>query len=186
MTPEDAAAALLEKAGLAGADPPIDVHHVAEEVEGLDVQEHADLTTVEGAPPMPAGVTLSGLLIPATRRLWVNAVEARRSGGRRRFTIAHELGHWCLHSTGAGAHTRFCRSDEVGVLTEAEAQAARQIEREANRFAAALLMPAELVRAEAPRHHLNVKVLADRFGVSVPAMQVRLESLRLLPDYMKR
>jgi hypothetical protein len=185
MTPETAAAALLEKAGLAVDTPPIDVHHLAEEVEGRDVQEHADLTAVEGAPALPAGVTLSGLLIPATRRVWVNALEAQRSGGRRRFTIAHELGHWCLHSSDADAHARFCRSDEVGVDDEAAA-AARAIEREANRFAAALLMPAELVRAEAPRHHLNVKVLADRFGVSVPAMQVRLESLRLIPDYMKR
>ena len=187
MTPEEAAAALLARAGLeTHVSPPIDVEYLAEEVEGLDVQEHADLTAVGGAPSLPPGAVLSGLLIPAGRRVWVNALEAQRSGGRRRFTIAHELGHWRLHSSAADAHARFCRADEVGVPTEAEAQAARQIEREANRFAAALLMPAELVRAEAPRHHLNVKVLADRFGVSVPAMQVRLQTLRLLPDYMKR
>jgi predicted transcriptional regulator len=186
MTPENAAAALLEKAGFdLRVEIPIDVQHLAEEVENLDVQEHADLTTVEGAPSLPAGATLSGLLIPATRRVWVNAVEAQRSAGRRRFTIAHELGHWRLHSNAAGAHTRFCRSDEIGA-SQAEARAARQIEREANRFAAALLMPEARLREEAPKHHLNVKVLADRFGVSVAAMQVRLEGLDLMPDYMKR
>jgi IrrE N-terminal-like domain len=186
VTPENAAAALLAKAGVhADAHPPIDVAHIAEEVEDLVIGEHADLTTLPGAPSLPGGATLSGLLIPATRRLWVDALEARRSPGRRRFTIAHELGHWRLHSEGAGAHTRFCRSDEVGA-SEAEARAARQIEREANRFAAALLMPEVLVRREAPLYRLDVQVLAERFGVSVVAMQVRLESLHLLPGQANR
>ena len=186
MTPEEAAAALLDKAGLSTLDaPPIDVLHLAEEIEHLDVQEHADLMAVEGAPALAPGTVLSGLLLPAERRVWVNALEAQRSPGRRRFTIAHELGHWRLHCDGADPHTRFCRSDEVGA-GEAEAAAAQEIEREANRFAAALLMPERLVREEAPKHRLNVKVLADRFGVSVVAMQVRLEGLRLMPDYMKR
>lgn len=186
MTPEDAAAALLEKAGLAHrVEPPIDVQHIAEEIEDLDVQETTDLTGVDGAPSLPRGATLSGLLIPAARRVWVNALEGQRSTGRRRFTIAHELGHWRLHSDGAEAHTRFCRSDEVGA-TAAEARTARAVEREANRFAAALLMPEALLRNEAPRHRLNVQILADRFGVSGAAMQVRLESLNMLPDYMKR
>jgi IrrE N-terminal-like domain len=185
-TPHEAAAALLAKAGLDElAAPPIDVEHLAEEVEELDVQEHSDLTSVRGAPSLPAGTVLSGLLIPAERRMWVNALEARRSPGRRRFTIAHELGHWRLHATRADAHARFCRSDEIGA-TEAEARAARAAEREANRFAAALLMPEAMVRAAAPEHRLNVKVLADLFGVSGPAMQVRLEDLHLLPDYMRR
>lgn len=186
MTPEDAAAALLEKAGLAHrAEPPIDVQHIAEEIEDLDVQETTDLTGVDGAPSLPPGATLSGLLVPSARRVWVNALEAQRSAGRRRFTIAHELGHWRLHCDSIEVHMRFCRSEEVGA-TEAEARAASTIEREANRFAAALLMPDELLREEAPRHRLNVQVLAERFDVSGAAMQVRLESLNLLPDYMKR
>ena len=144
-----------------------------------------DLATVLGAPEVQSGSVLSGLLVPAFRRVWVNALEAQRSPGRRRFTIAHELGHWRLHSEGADPQTRFCRTDEVEALGE-PTRSGRAIEREADRFAAALLMPEALVRVEAPEHRLNVKVLADRFGVSVRAMQVRLESLELMPDYMKR
>lgn len=186
MTPEDAAGALLEKAGLDQlVQLPVDVDHLAEEIEGLDVQEHADLTTVDGAPILAPGATLSGLLLPATKRVWVNSLEAHRSAGRRRFTIAHELGHWRLHCSGTDAGAKFCRSDEVGAPA-AEAHAMKAIEREANRFAAALLMPEAAVRAEASKLKLNVALLAQRFGVSGPAMQVRLESLHLLPDYMKR
>ena len=184
MRPEEAAAALLAEANLAPPVAlPVDVDRIAEEIAGLDVQEHSDLGSVDGVPSLPDGATLSGLLIPRTKRVWVNALEARRSIGRRRFTIAHELGHWRLHAD--AAHVQFCRSDEVGV-TGAEARAAKAIEREANRFAAALLMPEDALRAEAPRHQLNLAVLAERFGVSVTAIQVRLESLQLLPDYMKQ
>jgi hypothetical protein len=186
MTPEDAAAALLVAVGHAGLDAiPIDVLQIAEEHDGLDVQEHADLLSLPGAPSLSPDA-LSGLLFPGPRRIYVNAIEARRSPGRKNFTIAHELGHWHLHHDASElGQRRFCRADDVG----GDARALResiQLEREANQFAAALLMPAPLVRRCAADLRLNVRVLAARFGVSVAAMQVRLETLRLLPDYMLR
>ena len=128
---------------------------------------------------------LSGLLLPGSRRIWVDAVEAARSPGRRRFTIAHELGHWRLHATSGDAHARFCRSDEVGGASE-QLEHLAVLEREANRFAAALLMPEQLVRELGGAVRLSVPLMARRFGVSVPAMQVRLQTLNLLPDYMRR
>jgi hypothetical protein len=183
---DEAAAELLAAAGLAELDePPVDVDAIAEETDGLDVQEAADLRTLPGLPDEFRRADLSGLLLPGERRIWVNGVEAARSPGRRRFTVAHELGHWHLHRH-EGTHTRglFCRSDEVGG-TESELRAARAIEAEANRFAAALLMPESLVRIEAERWKLNVHVLAKRFQVSLPAMQVRLVTLGVLPPYMR-
>jgi Zn-dependent peptidase ImmA (M78 family) len=59
------------------------------------------------------------------------------------------------------------------------------IEAEANRFAAAVLMPEKLVRDQAAAVRVNVPLLADRFGVSAPAMKIRLDVLDLLPEYMK-
>lgn len=187
MNPEDAAAALLQAAGSVDTTaPPIDVDLVAEEHLALDITEHADLLALPNAPSLPTGTTLSGLLFPAERRIFVNALEAQRSPGRRRFTIAHELGHWELHrSAGDETHARFCRTDEVGGSAE-DLRRTKRIEQEANRFAAALLMPADLVREQAKELRLNVKLLAQRFGVSEMAMQVRLEVLSLLPDYMQR
>lgn len=85
----------------------------------------------------------------------------------------------------AKAHARgvFCRSGDVG--GGAELRTARRIEAEANRFAATLLMPASLVEREAVEWKFNVHVLARRFDVSLPAMQLRLTTLDLLPAYMR-
>lgn len=58
---------------------------------------------------------------------------------RRRFTIAHELGHFLMPLHGANAQ---CAKADMGVLTTKDPNRAR--EAEANRFAAALLMPREL------------------------------------------
>ena len=181
-----AAAELLAAAGLADLDePPVDVDAIAEETDGLDVQEASDLRTLPGLPDKLRRTDLSGLLIPDQRRIWVNGVEAARSPGRRRFTVAHELGHWHLHrDTQTHARGLYCRSEDVGG-SDAELRAARAIEAEANRFAAALLMPESLVRLEAERWKFNVHVLARRFQVSLPAMQLRLATLGVLPPYMR-
>lgn len=183
MTPERAAAQLLGAVGL--GDLPVDALRIAEEHEGLDVQEHADPWEISGVTAVKRSGDLSGLLVPAERRIWINAQEAARSNARARFTIAHELGHWRLHSKGAGAHTRFCRPDDVGA-TLPEITSSKRLESEANRFAAELLMPAELVRGEAETARLSVPALAKTFAVSAAAMQVRLEVLDLLPEYMRR
>jgi len=183
MTPEESAAALLDAYGLSELqDPPIPVDELAEEAEGLDVQEHPDLSTLPGVPPELAATTLSGLLFPIDKRIWVAALEAARSSGRRRFTIAHEIGHWRLHHRGqARGRAVFCRPDEV----DGGQGAAKKVEAEANRFAAALLMPGHLLRVEAEECRLNVGLLARRFEVSQAAMHVRLTALDLLPEYMR-
>jgi len=185
VTPEEAANVLLRNAGLGALErPPVDPEEIAVEHLDLDVQDHADLRTLPGAPSLPRGTTLSGLLFPAKRRIWVDARETRRSPGRRSFTIAHEIGHWEMHrDIGDGIHARFCRSDHVGA-TASELKQSVRLEREANRFAAALLMPEDLLRRQVSESGLNVLALASRFGVSGQAMQIRLETLRLLPDYL--
>lgn len=183
MSPETAASQLLAAVGL--TDLPVDALRIAEEHEGLDVQEHADPWEISGVAAAKRSGDLSGLLLPAERRIWVNAREASRSYTRARFTIAHELGHWRLHSKGSGTRSRFCRPDDVGA-TLPEITSSKRLESEANRFAAELLMPAELVRREAEKVRLSVPALAKTFAVSAAAMQVRLEVLDLLPSYMRR
>ena len=85
---------------------------------------------------------------------------------RRRFTIAHEIGHFVLHP-GRLAPER------GGAVNEAW----RLQEREADQFAAELLMPEDLVRAAVVEHGGDVSRLADRFDVSRQAMQTRLRWL---------
>ena len=75
----------------------------------------------------------------------MNAGEARQWPPRRRFTIGHELGHWCLHREGGAV---WCRAHAVDPTrsTDEPRPAYPPEESEANEFAAALLMPAALVR----------------------------------------
>lgn len=188
-SPEAAAVALLSRLGGINA-PPVPIEDLAEEIEGLDVQEADDLRLVEDAPDVPLGTALSGLLIPRWKRIWVNGAEAARSPGRRRFTIAHELGHWRLHCEARDDPTArvvapvWCRPADIGGEAP-RLQTSSRIEAEANRFAAALLMPEKLVRDQAAATRLNIPLLSDRFEVSMPAMQIRLDVLGLLPEYMR-
>lgn len=69
--------------------------------------------------------------------------ESIREAGRKNFTIAHEIGHFVLPS-----HDRVslaCTAAEVGDWSDVPA--GRKFEREADEFAAELLMPASAVEA---------------------------------------
>lgn len=98
---------------------------------------------------------------------------------RKRFSIAHELGHHFLHLLKDG-HIIDRRVDMFREKqpTAAARSSHRNREVEANWFAAALLMPEDLVRlhwAENP----SVTVLARIFNVSEEAMGYRVDALDL-------
>jgi IrrE N-terminal-like domain len=159
-----------------GETLPVPVEHIADSCFGLHVRDVDDLRSAPGVPDLPATQVLSGLLLPARGEIWVNAAEARDSKPRRRFTISHELGHWCLHSTGGAVWCRSQAVDPADVSAETRpappsggSAAPRRAHRrdvyaetrpayppeesEANEFAAALLMPAHLVR----RHYERLR-----------------------------
>lgn len=100
---------------------------------------------------------------------------------RKRFTIAHELGHHFLHLRGDGDGDFVDRADDVDLFRgEGGSSIARRPreEIEANQFAAALLMPRVLVDEEMERlQNATVEDLARRFNVSVEAMGIRLHEL---------
>lgn len=88
--------------------------------------------------------------------------------GRRRFSIAHELGHWELHEE---SQWFVCSSANLRDYKKSPEEA------EANTFAAELLMPACHVRArcEKARPSLELmKSIADEFQVSLTAAGIRM------------
>ena len=115
---------------------------------------------------------MSGLRLPSVGEIWVNAEEARQWPARRRFTIAHELGHWFLHQR--EQTSLFCRQAQVEDDAKEERPPLPPIEAEANLFAAALLMPAEMVRREYVRADRDFDRLCRTFGSSGAAMSRRL------------
>jgi Zn-dependent peptidase ImmA (M78 family) len=155
------------------SDLPVDVIKIAEEL-GLTVNVTA----------LDEGV--SGLLIKQnldgeTANIFANRAESPK---RRRFTIAHEIGHYVLShefdSTGIHVDRGIHAIPRRSKLSKAEPK-----EVEANQFAAALLMPAQLVQDAVdelglPLFEYQVTDLADRFEVSEQAMTIRLGTLGIL------
>src|SRR5262244_3129625 len=88
-----------------------------------------------------------------------------RSPGRKRFTIAHEIGHFVLANQNEGA---ICKSRDI----ESWDRDAKDKERQADDFAAELLIPATVV---APRLSTTtpslqrIEMIADECGTSLSA-----------------
>jgi hypothetical protein len=155
-----------------GKKLPVPVEDIADSCFGLLVRDVDDLGTAPGAPVMAEGQSLSGLLLPARGEIWVNATEAREWPPRRRFTIGHELGHWVMHR--AREEAVYCRKP---VVSEQERTQIPVAEEEANAFGAALLMPADLVRAQYERTKGDFNRLCSIFEASGAAMGRRLHAV---------
>lgn len=108
----------------------------------------------------------------------VIAVNRAHHEHRRRFTIAHELGHFLLHQD---APAYYDAQHQVGLHFRAKATGAEwdPKEIEANKFAAELLMPRKLVLARVRASaEVDAAKLAAEFKVSPEAMTYRLAELR--------
>ncbi|MGY8904456.1 MAG: ImmA/IrrE family metallo-endopeptidase [Burkholderiales bacterium] len=102
---------------------------------------------------------------------WGIFVNPKARAERRRFTVAHELGHFVLHR--ATQATFNC--DKESVYTGIDTLKA--IEREADDFASNLLMPGNMLRDRIDGKRIDIHLLgalAKEFGVSLEAMCIRL------------
>lgn len=105
---------------------------------------------------------------PAGFEIGINRFE---KDTRQRFTIAHEIGHYLLHSHLIGG----------GIVDNVlyRSRLSSKIEAEANRVAADILMPKHLIRKVAEEQKLsfgeeNSEIFADALKVSKQAMGIRL------------
>jgi hypothetical protein len=103
-----------------------------------------------------------------------NITDPRREP-RRRFTIAHELGHFLMPSHVPDQPGRFlCKSSDLGRTNAKEGDRRQRMEVEANRFASLILMPPPVLR-QAMRgcrkpDLQHIPTLARQFNVSREAM----------------
>lgn len=112
-----------------------------------------------------------GALLPSdSGKRWGIIYSAARSPGRRRFTVAHEFGHYLLHRR---RYPKGFRCNEAAV----DARDGAEVEREANDFASALLMPLDDFRIQiSPTTKANFDQLSDcakRYDVSLVAVILR-------------
>lgn len=137
---------------------PVDVHAIMNAI-GVDVREQPDVEN-------------SGTIFwDETQQRWSVVLRAQESWVRKRYTLAHELGHYILHLENGA------RKD-LAPLHRPTTKSVGHIEREANQFAADLLMPEYLVRG-LWQDGYRVESMAAKFLVSKAAMSWRLHDLGL-------
>lgn len=103
---------------------------------------------------------------PSGFRITING---RHHPNRQRFTLAHEIAHFVLHRdligdgiTDSGLYRSALRSD---------------LETQANRYAADLIMPAALVRRKFREGVKSYSEMANAFQVSSEVAQIRMKSV---------
>jgi Zn-dependent peptidase ImmA (M78 family)/DNA-binding XRE family transcriptional regulator len=148
---EDAARSVREDWGL-GNDPIPQLAELLEE-RGIKVLS-LDLDNVDGlAAKVRRKNRDAARVIVIKRSTWSE---------RKRFNLAHELGHMVIAPSGG--------VDE---------------EKAAHRFAGAFLMPADVLRAEVGAHRSSISIgelvaLKKRFGVSIQALAYRCKDLGII------
>ncbi len=129
-----------------------------------------------GVEPSLFNDEVSGLFVIKDDKPFI-AYNLSQNKKRRRFTIAHELGHFILHSKNKSL---FIDKNKSIMYRNSESSTGEFFkEREANAFAAALLMPRVLI--ETVLSNLGgkdiIEQLASKFNVSTQAMSFRLANL---------
>ena len=154
-------------------EPPIDPELIARRL-GLKIVE------------LDLGEDVSGLLISKGNES-VIAVQKGDRPKRRRFTIAHEIGHFYLrHQFEPGEHVHVDRGHLITPRNSKSSTGLDSKEIEANQFAACLLMPSTLlldrIRALKTKslRDIHVEKLAEEFQVSEQSMTIRLSTLGFL------
>ncbi|MET3374774.1 Zn-dependent peptidase ImmA (M78 family)/transcriptional regulator with XRE-family HTH domain [Variovorax boronicumulans] len=142
-----------------GSGPIHDLALAAESAGIIVVREETEISAIEGLS------SWSSLLGNPIVLLSADKANAFRS----RFDLAHEIGHLVLHK-------HIPRADERDRYN--------QMEKQAHRFAGALLLPAKTFATEVrvPPNLDNLLILKQRWGASVAAMMMRLHALGLLSD----
>jgi Zn-dependent peptidase ImmA (M78 family) len=135
---------------------------------------------------MDLGDDVSGLLVSKGDSTII-AVQETDHPNRQRFTVAHEIGHYCLrHQFEPGEHVHVDRGHLITPRNSRSSTGVDPKEIEANQFAACLLMPSKLLsraikefKTDSLRDY-HVAQLADEFKVSEQAMTIRLSTLGYL------
>ncbi len=132
----------------------------AEEIiENLQIREPAEIQVMEIAMERGAFVRemhLDGSEARLIRKGGLGIISVNSSipeEGRKRFAIAHELGHFELHAV---SQLILCTEEDMYVWNENKAQ-----EIEANEFAASILMPKDIFTHYSKRGQPNMEVVKD-------------------------
>jgi hypothetical protein len=160
--------------------PPVPIERIVESVLDLAISWEEILG--------PDAERILGFLDVADRRVVINEgfrERYDRAPGSFLFTLAHEAGHFELHVDHGGYQqvSLLLTPEEEPTLCRDGSYDPREVQ--ANRFAAFLLLPEELLRPATVGHDCRlagvIRELAAKFAVSNTTMRIRLERLGIIP-----
>lgn len=103
--------------------------------------------------------------------IYVSAFDGKK---RQKFTIAHEIGHYFIH------YLRNISKNPQTTYRRTSVAVGGYQEYEANVFAANLLMPESKFKQIYENCGQDLAIVAEKFGVSIAAAEVRARSLGLI------
>lgn len=159
------------------------IHRAKEIVDELHIENaaHIDIEAIA----MKRGVIVTegplkgadGRLAVINNKGLITIRETIKEKAKKRFVIAHELGHYEMHKS--EAFSKSCTESDFYNWTKGNA-----MEIEANYFASELLMPEDLFNEITEGHDISlslIKQLSNKFNTSWTATSIRLVTLR--PEY---
>jgi Zn-dependent peptidase ImmA (M78 family) len=134
---------------------------------------------------IPADDSLSGFIYhERSSNTTIIGVNANHAPTRQHFTLGHELGHFMLHNM---EEVHVDRGFSVRLRNAASSEGTNVEEKEANLFAAELLMPSRFLEKDIQAidsidldDESTIAKLAARYGVSTQAMTFRLAYLNYI------
>jgi Zn-dependent peptidase ImmA (M78 family) len=137
--------------------PPVPVYEIARSL-GAHVLEVTD-----------PGWTGAVQVVSDVPHIWVRGEDAHM---RKRFTVAHELGHLLLHPLPLL---------ESGQFRDNSKYSGGPREAEANGFAAELLVPLWMLEEYGAELEFSTVTLANMFNVSIQMMEIRMQKMVIGP-----
>lgn len=125
---------------------------------------------------------ISGILLIEKNNITIG-YDKKEPEHRKRFTMAHELGHYMLHRDGG---LFVDKEFKMYRPSSSKVPSTEYKEWEANEFAANILMPASALKKEIDSLEIDyendvwIKNLADKFKVSYSAMSIRISRLGIV------
>jgi Zn-dependent peptidase ImmA (M78 family) len=170
-TPEDQAQSLLERLEFVGI--PVAVEKIPKLMEAQLRYSPLD-DELSGMAYVKEGIAIIG-------------VNSLHHPHRQRFTIAHEIGHLCMHRAHITSSVHVDKSFSGLVLKRDATSAAgtERLEIEANQFAAALLLPRRHLAKMLSETRIDIldeaalEDLAKKFKVSKATLEYRIRNFQL-------
>jgi Zn-dependent peptidase ImmA (M78 family) len=177
---------ILRESFLRGIDPPIDIDLVAEKQSLIDC--------VGFIPSINSKFDVDAVLLSKLNGKFDILIDTYICRVRANFSVAHEIGHVVLHPK---LYSGCSTIDDSIALSKRIKKSYKKIEREANYFAGAILIPRQTIFDDTQKIYKGIlggyagdleweniipmlcAALANRYQVSVKTMQIRLNQLRI-------